>query len=71
MGAQGEALGVLRPEGLDELRAQSPRAARSLATSMKKFMPMPQKKLMRGAKASTSSPAATPARTYSRPSASV
>ena len=47
------------------------RAARSLATSMKKFMPIAQKKEMRGAKRSTSSPAARPARTYSTPSASV
>jgi hypothetical protein len=40
--------------------AHSRRAARILATSMKKFMPMAQKKLSRGAKASTSSPASTP-----------
>ena len=51
--------------------AHSRRAARSLATSMKKFMPMAQKKLSRGAKASMSIPAATPARAYSMPSARV
>ena len=51
--------------------AQSRRAARSLATSMKKFMPIAQKNDRRGAKRSTSSPAAMPARTYSTPSASV
>ena len=49
----------------------SRRAARSLATSIKKFMPIAQKKLRRGAKASMSRPAATPARTYSTPSARV
>ncbi len=52
-------------------RDHSARAARSLATSMKKFMPTAQKKLSRGAKWSTSSPAATPVRRYSTPSASV
>ena len=52
-------------------RAHSRRAARSLATSMKKFMPIAQKNDSRGAKASTSSPAFTPARRYSTPSASV
>ena len=51
--------------------AHSSRAARNLATSMKKSMPIAQKKLSRGAKASTSSPASMPARTYSTPSASV
>jgi hypothetical protein len=51
--------------------AQRSRAARSFATSMKKFMPTHQKKESRGAKASMSSPALSPARTYSRPSASV
>ena len=53
------------------IRCQSRRAARSFATSMKKFMPMPKKKLSRGAKASTSSPLAIAARTYSMPSARV
>jgi hypothetical protein len=52
-------------------RAHSNRAARSLAISMKKFMPMPQKNDSRGANASTSSPAARPARRYSTPSARV
>ncbi len=52
-------------------RAHSARAARILATSMKKFMPIAQKKDSRGAKASMSRPAASPARTYSTPSASV
>ncbi len=51
--------------------AHSSRAARSLATSMKKFIPIAQKNDSRGAKASTSSPAARPARMYSTPSASV
>jgi len=45
------------------IRCQSRRAARSFATSMKKFMPMPKKKLSRGAKWSTSSPLARAART--------
>ncbi len=62
--------------GLDGLnccitRAHSSRAARSLAISMKKFMPMAKKKLSRGAKASTSRPWASAARTYSMPSAIV
>jgi hypothetical protein len=52
-------------------RAQSRRAARILATSMKKFMPIAQKKDSRGANLSTSSPTALPARMYSTPSASV
>ena len=51
--------------------AQSRRAARSFATSMKKFMPTAQKKDRRGANWSTVSPAARPARMYSTPSASV
>ncbi|QYC41070.1 hypothetical protein Nocox_17290 [Nonomuraea coxensis DSM 45129] len=53
------------------MRLHSRRAARSLATSMKKFIPMHQKNDNRGANASTSSPAPTPARRYSIPSASV
>ena len=52
-------------------RAHSARAARSLATSMKKFIPIAQKKLSRGAKSSMPSPASRPARMYSTPSASV
>ena len=52
-------------------RAHSSRAARSLATSMKKFMPMAQKKLSRGANWSMLSPASSPARMYSTPSARV
>ena len=51
--------------------AHSSRAARSLATSMKKFMPIAQKNDSRGANASMSSPASRPARRYSTPSASV
>ena len=47
------------------------RAARILAISMKKFMPMPQKKDSRGAKSSIANPALRPARTYSMPSARV
>ena len=53
------------------MRCHSSRAARSFAASMKKFMPMAKKKLSRPAKASTSMPRASAARTYSRPSASV
>ena len=53
------------------ISAQSTRAARILATSMKKFLPTPQKKLRRGANASMSMPALTPVRRYSSPSASV
>ena len=49
----------------------SSRAARSLATSMKKFMPMAKKKLSRPANSSTSRPWASAARTYSIPSAMV
>ncbi len=52
-------------------RAQSRRAARCLAISMKAFMPAFQKNDRRGAKLSTGRPAATPARTYSTPSARV
>jgi hypothetical protein len=51
--------------------AHSSRAARILATSMKKFMPIAQKNESRGAKRSMSRPALRPARTYSTPSASV
>ena len=47
------------------------RPARSLATSMKKFMPMAQKKDRRGANLSMSIPASRPARMYSTPSARV
>ena len=52
-------------------RAHSARAARIFATSMKKFMPIAQKKLSRGANRSMSRPASRPARRYSTPSASV
>ncbi len=52
-------------------RDQRARAARILATSMKKFMPIAQKNDSRGAKASMSSPTSSPARMYSTPSASV
>ena len=51
--------------------AQSSRAARILAISMKWFMPTPQKKESRGAKVSMLMPAFTPARRYSKPSARV
>ena len=51
--------------------AHSSRAARSLATSMKKFMPIAQKNDRRGANTSTSRPASMPARRYSTPSARV
>ena len=63
-------LGFFAPASLTS-RAHSSRPARSLATSMKKFMPMAQKKLSRGANASTSMPGAWPAFRYSTPSASV
>ena len=43
-------------------RDQRSRAARSFATSMKKFMPMAKKNDSRGAKSSTFRPAARPAR---------
>ena len=62
--------GSLGPNGRTSL-AHSSRAARSFATSMKKFMPMAQKNDRRGAKRSTARPASMPARTYSTPSASV
>mmetsp|Transcript_15962 Transcript_15962/g.48750 ORF Transcript_15962/g.48750 Transcript_15962/m.48750 type:complete len:202 (-) Transcript_15962:784-1389(-) len=51
--------------------AQSWRAARSLATSAKKSMPMPKKKDRRGATASGGTPRSCAARRYSSPSASV
>jgi hypothetical protein len=51
--------------------AQSMRAARILAISMKKFMPIAQKNESRGAKSSIASPRDSAARTYSSPSASV
>ena len=51
--------------------AQSRRAARSFATSMKKFIPIAKKNESRGANASTLIPDAMPVRTYSSPSASV
>ncbi len=51
--------------------AHSRRAARSFATSMKKFMPVAKKNDSRGANASTDMPDAIPVRTYSTPSASV
>ena len=50
---------------------QRTRAARSLATSMKKSMPMAKKKLRRPANLSTSRPRSRAKRTYSRPSAMV
>ena len=51
--------------------AQRRRAARSLAISMKKFMPIPKKNESRGANWSTVRPVFSAARTYSMPSASV
>jgi len=51
--------------------AQSSRAARILAISTKKFMPIAQKNESRGANWSTASPRDSAARTYSSPSASV
>jgi hypothetical protein len=47
------------------------RAARILATSMKKFIPIAQKNDRRGANLSMSRPDGLPARMYSMPSASV
>jgi hypothetical protein len=70
MRAQRERARVLAPSCSISF-AQIMRAARSLATSMKKFMPIAQKNERRGAKRSMSSPAFCPARTYSTPSASV
>ena len=52
-------------------RAHSSRAARNLAISMKKFMPMPKKNDRRGANSSIFKPRDNAARTYSSPSASV
>ncbi len=52
-------------------RCHSTRAARSLAISMKKFMPIAKKKLSRPANLSMSRPLATPYFTYSMPSAMV
>nr|CRL74271.1 hypothetical protein CPGR_03573 [Mycolicibacterium komanii] len=63
-------LGFLGPNSATN-SLHSSRPARSLATSMKKFMPMPQKNDSRGANLSTSSPASRPALMYSTPSASV
>ncbi len=51
--------------------AQSKRAARILAISIKWFIPIAQKKDKRGAKVSMSIPALIPARKYSKPSAKV
>ena len=52
-------------------RCHRKRAARSIAISMKKFMPMPKKKDSRGANWSIVSPLRRAACTYSSPSASV
>ncbi len=52
-------------------RAHRRRAARSLAISMKKFMPMPKKNDRRGANSSILRPRDNAARTYSSPSARV
>ncbi len=62
--------GSLGPNGRTSL-AHSSRAARSFATSMKKFMPMAKKNDSRGAKLSIDRPAARPDRRYSTPSARV
>ena len=69
MRAQRQRLLVLRLGTCPTRSHQSRRAARILATSMKKFMPIAQKNDSRGANASMSSPAASPARMYSTPSA--
>ena len=53
------------------ISAHSSRAARSLAISMKKFMPMLKKNDRRGAKVSMSSLRSSATRTYSMPSARV
>ena len=70
MGPQGERI---FPPGSNSFTkvAQINRAARILATSMKKFMPIAQKNDRRGANRSMVRPAARPARIYSTPSASV
>ncbi len=52
-------------------RCHKNRAARSIAISIKKFIPMPKKKDRRGAKVSTDIPDLMAARTYSIPSARV
>ena len=52
-------------------RDHNRRAARSLAISMKKFMPIEKKNDRRGANSSTFSPLERAERTYSRPSAMV
>ncbi len=51
--------------------AQMRRAARNFATSSSSVVRETKKKASRGAKSSTASPAATAARTYSTPLASV
>ena len=74
VGCGAAALLALGLDGLLRLLANGytqRRPARILATSMKRSMPMPQKKLRRPANSSTFMPAAMPVRTYSMPSASV
>jgi hypothetical protein len=61
MGAQRGGFGFFGANSCCMSFDHSSRPARSLATSMKKFMPMAQKKERRGAKLSISMPAATPA----------
>ena len=63
--------GSFAPNTSRILRAQMRRAARNLAISSKKSRWLSKKNESRGAKSSTSSPAAMPRRTYSMPLASV
>ncbi|MNC87366.1 hypothetical protein D3C83_30870 [compost metagenome] len=63
--------GLFAPNRSRITRAQSRRAARNLASSSKKSLCELKKNEMRGAKASTSRPAAKPYCTYSIPSRSV
>lgn len=64
-------LGFLAPNSSFITFAQIRRAARNLATSSRIVVRATKKKESRGAKSSTSMPAATAVRTYSMPSASV
>lgn len=64
-------LGFLAPNSSFITRAQIRRAARNLATSSRIVVRATKKKDRRGAKSSTSMPAATAVRTYSMPSARV
>lgn len=64
-------MGFRAPNSSFITRAQILRAARNLATSSRIVVRATKKKDRRGAKSSTSMPAATAVRTYSMPSARV